>query len=100
MNEEHYIVIRMWAPEGACENPELPHFVQMIDPGEGKEFQWTLTRKFEEARLFKFIRGAKRIVSGVERIKSRLDRGWVYEIVLVIEEIVESNIADQKVEAG
>ncbi len=85
----NYLFVRMWAPREECGDPENPHYVQRIDSG--AETQWTLTRAFSEANFFKSARIASRIITSVKRIKDRITRGWLYEVIRVEEEIVESN---------
>lgn len=91
MNEiMNYLFVRMWAPRGECDDPENPYYVQQLEAQKG-ETQWTLTRVFSEANFFNTARVAKRIVTSVKRIKERITRGWIYEVIRVEEEIIESN---------
>lgn len=85
-----YLFIRMWAPRDDFWTYEDPHYVQRLEDKDG-ESRWTVTRKFAEAHFFKSLRVASRVVKSVKRIKDRIQRGWFFEIILVEEEIVESN---------
>jgi hypothetical protein len=88
--EDHYIFIRMWCPPAETAEPKVPHYVQRLDRDKGVE--WTLTRVFEESALFKSEKIAKRLVKAVARIRSRIERGWLYEVVKVTEEVLEHNL--------
>jgi hypothetical protein len=91
-----YLFVRMWAPHEECNDPTNAHYVQSI-PTDSGGLQWTVTRVFTEAHVFKSLRTANRVVHNVRRIAGRIQRGWIYEIIEVKEEIVESNVPeDQK----
>lgn len=88
-----YLFIRMWAPKAVCSNPQEAHYVQRIEKDDGG-IQWTVTREFTDANYFKSINTALRVVQNVRRIVERIKRGWLYEIILVEEEVVESNVTE------
>lgn len=89
-----YLFISMWAPHTECDDPEEPHYVARIEHDEGT-VQWTVTREFTEANYFKSVKTAERVIRGVRRISDRIERGWLYEIILVEEEIVETNVPEK-----
>ena len=62
---------------------------------------WKLTRDFDQAAVFKSAKIAARIVKNIPATKSRLAKGWGFEIVKITEECLESNINfDEKEEAA
>jgi len=101
---DHYVLIRMWCPNPKTEALKEPHYVQRLSSGNG-EVQWTVTQVFEEAMFFKSENIAKRIVKAVGRLQHRIERGWLYEVVKVTEEVLEHNLpppstAEAEVEEG
>jgi hypothetical protein len=91
MSALEYLFVRLWAPEDECQDSEKAHYVTLVD-NEVDVHQWTLTRVWKDAHFFKRLISAQRVLRGVQRIKSRLERGWLYEIICVSEEIVDSNV--------
>jgi len=99
MNKLTFFVIRMWALPSECEDPEKPHFVARVDPGDAERpVQWTLTRNFKEAHYFKKLRPALGVIRSVSRIVSRVTRGWLYEVIQIEESVVASNIPEDEKE--
>ncbi len=90
--EDYYVFIRMWCPPEETKKPKEEHFVQRLEVEEGGSMQWTLTKDFEEATLFKSANIAKRLVRAVERLRYRIERGWFYEVVMVSEEVIDHNL--------
>jgi len=94
MSSFTYLFIRMWAPPDECSDPGEAHYVQRLAP-EGQGVSWTVTRKYEEACIFKSMSVASRVINNVTRLVERIKRGWLYEIILVEEEIVETNVPEE-----
>ena len=94
---DFYIVVRMWCPPDQCADPEKPRYVARIDDGGDGPTKWTTTKNWREANFFKSARVAGRVIHGVDRVRTRIARGWVYEIVKVTEEVLSSNL-DNKLE--
>lgn len=92
-------VIRLWAPPAADADADKPHFVQQLEPADGQA-QWTMTRVFDEAHLFKHERVAMRVVRKVRRVRQRIDHGWLYEVLKLTEEIVDTNVVAKKKETA
>jgi len=97
MNSLTYLFIRLWAPKAESKDVDEPHYVQRIEPEEG-EVQWTVTRDYDEANFFKSLRSATRVLRGVRRIADRITRGWLFEIIQVREEIMDSNVPEKEKE--
>ena len=95
MKEIIYSFIRMWAPADDCIDWEEPHYVQQVQEDKGP-VRWTLTRDFEIAHKFKHLRAVRRVVKNVRRVASRIQDGWIYEIIRVKEEVVESNVPEKE----
>lgn len=89
-----YIVVRLWAPPEESNAAEKPRYIQSIEV-EGEPVRWTTTDDWRQAHFFKSGSVAGRVVYGVDRFRSRIARGWVYEIVKVTEEILSSNLDEQ-----
>lgn len=90
--EDFYVFIRLWCPEAETETPTEPLFVQRLDTHSPAGVQWTVTREFDEAAIFKSERLAKRLVRSVDRLRHRIQSGWLYEIVTVTEKVIEHNL--------
>jgi hypothetical protein len=90
--EDYYVFIRMWCPSTETGEPDTPHFVRRLDSAEGQTIQWTLTQDFKDATLFKSENIAKRLVHSVGRLKHRIERGWLFEVVKVTEEVIDHNL--------
>ena len=89
---DSYIVIRMWCPPTESENPKA-RFVRRIKQEDGTD-SWTTTDDWKEAHFFEAPRIAGRVLAGVDRLRTRIARGWVYEIVRVTEEVLSSNLEE------
>ena len=100
MSKLTYFLVRMWGPRGECENPRDPRYVARVEDDNGTNIRWTITEEFDEANFFKSVRTARRVVRGVKRVSDRIIRGWLYEIIKVDEEIVDSNIPERKQESA
>jgi len=86
---DYYIFIRMFSSDDEDDSrPFYPYHVHK----EGGGLEWRLTRDFDEAANFKSADIAKRIVKSVTEFKTRIDRGWGYQVVKVSEECLETNI--------
>ena len=59
---------------------------------------WTITTNWREAHFFDSGSEAGHTIWGVDRIRSRLARGWVYEVVKVTEEVLSSNLKPEEVQ--
>ena len=94
MKELVYLFVRLWAPEAECNTPDDAHYVMSLPHDKGT--QWSLTREFTEAHYFKKQVTAERVVRGVRRIADRIARGWLYEIIRVEENIVDTNVPEKK----
>lgn len=92
---DSYVLVRLWCPPDEAEDWETPRYLRMLVK-EGAPVSWTLTQDWQEANYFKTDMAARRILQGIDRIKSRIERGWIYEILRVTEEIVEHNKPEQQ----
>ena len=90
---DHYIVIRMWAPPEESSSPDKAKYVRRLDL-EGGGSSWTLTEDWKKAHYFSAARVAGRVVVGVDRLRTRIARGWVYEIVKVTEVVLSTNLEE------
>jgi len=90
-----YCLVRMWCPPDEADDWEQPRFVQLLSAFDG-QVSWTLTKDWQEANYFNSEVSAKRVVRGVERIRSRIENGWIYEILKVTEEIVDHNKTEEQ----
>jgi len=50
--------------------------------------------------MFKSAQPIKRLLRGVKEIAERVTQGWIYEIIRVTEEIVETNEITQEKESA
>ena len=91
---DSYIVVRMWSPPEESDTPGKAKYVRRLDL-EGGGTSWTLTENWKESHFFSSARVAGRIVVGVDRLRTRIARGWVYEIVKVTEEVLSSNLEEE-----
>jgi hypothetical protein len=91
---DQYIVVRMWCPPEETSTPSKAKYVRRLEL-EGGGTSWTLTEDWKEANFFSSARVAGRIVVGVDRLRTRISRGWAYEIVKVTEVVLSSNLEDE-----
>lgn len=95
-----YFVVRLWAPRGT-NGKEDPLFVgDCVVDHPIEETQWEITHDFSRARMFKSAQPIKRLLRGVKEIAERVTQGWIYEIIRVTEEIVETNEITQEKESA
>jgi hypothetical protein len=73
--------------------PTKPRYVQSLDK-DGK-ISWTVTEDWREAHFFKSGRVAGRVLHGVDRIRTRINRGWIFEILKVTEEVLNTNLQER-----
>jgi hypothetical protein len=100
MSKITYFFIRMWAPAAECDDPTAARYVARLEgDGEGDpSVQWTVTKEYTEGHFFKHLRTAVRVLRAVRRLSSRVELGWLYEIIQVDEEIVGSNVPEEEKE--
>ena len=98
MSHLSYLFVRLWAPEAETDDHGDPHYVRRLEEEDGQNVRWTVTKVWKEAAFFKSLRVAQRIIRSVKRIKSRIERGWLYEIIFVEEEIVDTNVVEKEKE--
>jgi hypothetical protein len=63
---------------------------------DGKGIQWDVCGSVKKAALFKSSDIAKRIAKNIPFLKEKWAQGWVYEVVKVSEEVLDTNIPAKK----
>ena len=91
MSRENYVFIRMFANDEDFDGDLRPYYPVYEIKEEGG-VSWSLTRDFREAKTFKSVDLAKRIVRNVAEFRSRIDRAWGFQIIRITEEILDTNI--------
>jgi len=90
---DYYICIRMWSPFDEDGNGTYYVRNEVIDGG---GLKWDLCRTCKEASVFMSADIAKRIVKNIPLLKEKWALGWVYEVIKVSEEILDTNIPAKK----
>lgn len=96
MTSDFYVLIRFWCPPNEADDWKEPRYVRRLDTD--GEISWTVTKNWEEANYFSSEKTAARVIRGVKRLQARIADGWIYEILKVTEETVESNLPPKKAE--